>query len=175
MLISVFKTLHIISMVVWMGVLLYMPRLFIYQTEANSKTEPDRSVLISQYKLMAKRLWVRVGWPSMALTIVFGLLIIQGYYLTIWFWVKMVLVAGLIGYHHIIHFANKKLQKDQYKRTINQLASLNQGGIIFLASIVALAVFKDSINYVLMVGGILILAVLVFIGGRAIFKKSSSK
>jgi len=158
-----------------MGVLLYMPRLFIYQTEANSKTEPDRSILINQYKIMAKKLWIRVGWPAMGLAVLFGLGIMHPYFSSIWFWVKMAFVVALIGYHHMIHFANKNLQKDNYKKSIEQIKSMNQVGIILLVSIVTLAVLKDTVNDLLIMAGIGILIVLVFIIGRAMLKKSTSK
>jgi len=175
MIILILKVLHILSVVVWMGVLLYMPRLFIYQTEANSKTEPDRSILINQYKLMSKKLWTRVGWPAMGLTVLFGLGIMHPYFSSIWFWVKMAFVVALIGYHHMIHFANKNLQKDNYKKSIEQIKSMSQVGFILLISIVALAVLKDTINDLLIIAGIGILIVLVFIVGRAMLKKTSVK
>lgn len=158
-----------------MGVLLYMPRLFIYQTKASSKTEPDRSILINQYKIMAKRLWTRVGWPSMGLSIFFGLGIMHPYFSSLWFWVKMGFVVALIVYHHIIHFTNKSLQKDDYKKSVEQLNTLNQGGVVFLLSIVSIAVLKDTINDFLIAGGIAVLVVVVFIAVRALIKKSSNK
>jgi putative membrane protein len=173
MIILVLKSLHIISVIVWMGVLLYMPRLFIYQTEANSKTEPDRGVLIKQYKVMAKNLWIKVGWPAAILTIIFGLGVMHPYFSSIWFWVKMAFVAALLGYHHIIHFSNKALQKDKYTKTVEQFRSMNQAGIVFLLSIVALAVFKDTINNFLIIGGVAILVILVFIAIRAMVRKTS--
>ena len=175
MVLLILKTLHIITIIIWTGVLLYMPRLFIYQTEANSKAEPDRSVLINQYKLMASRLWIRVGWPAMALAIIFGLGIMHPYFSSIWFWVKIGFVVALIAYHHMIHFANKNLQKDNYKKSIDQLKSLNLTGVVLLLSIIVLAVLKDTINDLLIIGGIAVLVILVFIGVRTIIKKSSTK
>lgn len=175
MIILILKTLHVISIIVWMGVLLYMPRLFIYQTEASNKTEPDRSILINQYKLMSKRLWIRVGWPSMGLAIIFGLGIMHPFFSSIWFWVKMGFVVALIGYHHMIHFANKNLQKDIYKKTVAQLKSLNQAGIVFLLSIVTLAVLKDSLNQLLIAGGIAVLVILIYLAARSLIKKTSTE
>ena len=175
MVLLILKALHIVSIIIWMGILLYMPRLFIYQTEANSKTEPDRSILINQYKLMAKKLWLRIGWPAMGISIIFGLGIMHPYFSTVWFWIKMGFVVALIGYHHIIHFTNKNLQNDKYKKSVDQLKTMNQWGIIFLLSIVALAVLKDAVNYLLIIGGVAILIILIFIIGRAVIKKSSSK
>lgn len=143
MILLIIKALHIISVMIWVGVLLYIPRLFIYQTNANSKPEPDRSILINQYKIMSKKLWMKVGWPAMMLTVFFGLGIMHPYFSSTWFWVKMGLVVVLIGYHHLIHFTNKKLQKDNYTKSIAQLKVINQGGIIFLTIIVIMAVLKD--------------------------------
>ena len=173
MILPILKTLHIISVIAWMGVLLYIPRLFIFQLEANSKTEPDRSILINQYKLMSKRLWIRVGWLAMACTIVFGMGIMHPYFSTIWFWVKMAFVVALIGYHHIIHFTYKNLQKDTYKKSVEQLKTLNQIGVVFLIAITAIAVLKVMINNLLIIGGIAVLIVIVFIVGRALIRKSS--
>ena len=45
------KALHIIFVVNWFAGLFYMPRLFIYATEANEKPEPDKSILINQFKI----------------------------------------------------------------------------------------------------------------------------
>lgn len=169
------KALHVISVIIWMGVLLYMPRLFIYQTNANSKPEPDRSILINQYKIMSKKLWIKVGWPAMILTIFFGLGIMHPYLSSIWFWVKMGLVVALIGYHHIIHFTNKKLQKDQYTKSIGQLITMNRSGVVFLLSLVILAVLKDSLDYLFIIGGFVALLILVFVAGRTMIKRTVNK
>ena len=158
-----------------MGVLLYMPRLFIYQTEAHSKTEPERSILINQYKTMAKKLWLRVGWPAAILTIFFGLGIMSPYFSSVWFWVKMGFVVALLVYHHVIHFANKNLQKDKYTKSIAQLNTMNQGGAIFLISIVILAVLKDTLDYLLIIGGTAGLVLVVYIAGRAMIKRSAKQ
>lgn len=171
--VPVLKILHILSVIVWMGVLLYMPRLFVYQTVANSKTEPERSILIKQYKLMANKLWKRVGWPAMGLTVLFGLGLMHPYFSSLWFWVKMGFVAGLIIYHHMIHFTNKALQKDKYTKSVTQLNTLNRTGAIFLLSIVSLAVLKDAVNYVLMAVGIGILIVAMVMAGMAMMKKTN--
>lgn len=175
MLILTLKTLHVVSIIIWMGVLLYMPKLFMYQLEANSKTEPDRSILINQYKAMAKFIWIKVGWPAALLSIVFGLGIMHPYFSSIWFWVKMGFVVALLGYHHIIHFANKALQKDKYTKTVEQYKSMSQAGIIFLLSIVALAVFKNVINQILIVGGIVVGVILIFLAVKSLIRNTAGK
>ena len=175
MILLILKVLHVVAVIIWMGVLLYMPKLFIYQTEAHSKPEPDRSVLINQYKSMAKSLWIKIGWSAAILTIIFGMGIMSPYFYSVWFWVKMGFVVALLGYHHIIHFANKNLQKDNYTKTVSQFKSMNMTGIVFLLSIVALAVLKDRINNLLIYSGITVLVILVIIGIRSLMQKSSKK
>ncbi len=175
MVILILKALHVISVIIWMGVLLYMPRLFIYQTNANSKPEPDRSILINQYKIMSKKLWIKVGWPAMILTVFFGIGIMHPYFSSMLFWVKMGLVAVLIGYHHIIHFTNKKLQHDQYTKSIGQLVTMNRSGVVFLLSLVILAVLKDTLDYLFIIGGIVAILILVFVAGRTMMKRAAKK
>jgi protoporphyrinogen IX oxidase len=175
MILSILKVLHVISVIVWVGVLLYMPRLLIYQTEANNKTEPDRSILINQYKIMAKNLWIKVGWPAAILTIIFGLGIMSPYFSTVWFWVKMGFVVALLGYHHVIHFANKNLQKDKYTKTVAQLKTMNQVGFLFILSIVTLAVMKSTIDNFLIIAGVAVLVVFVVIVVRSMIQKTAKK
>ena len=66
------KALHIIFVVTWFAGLFYIPRLFIYQTEAENKLEPAKSILQTQYKLMTKRLWYIITWPSAILASFFA-------------------------------------------------------------------------------------------------------
>ncbi|MCK5281498.1 MAG: protoporphyrinogen IX oxidase, partial [Cyclobacteriaceae bacterium] len=60
-------------------------------------------------------------------------------------------------------------------KSIAQLNTMNQGGIIFLLSIVFLAVLKDTLDYLLIIGGIVVLIILVFVAGRAMIKRSAKQ
>ncbi|NJN28488.1 MAG: hypothetical protein HC819_22205 [Cyclobacteriaceae bacterium] len=173
MVLLILKVLHLLSVIVWIGVLLYMPRLLILQTEASAKTEPERSILITQYKKMSRSMWIKVGWPAAILTLIFGLGIMHPYFSSMWFWVKMVLVVVLFIYHHMIHFANKNLQRDKYTKSVKQLRNMNNAGIVFIIAIVALGVLKSSIDIVLMIGGLVVIAFLVFMGSKALLRNSS--
>src|SRR6187399_2869758 len=66
------KALHIIFIVTWFAGLFYMPRLFIYATEAGEKPETEQSVLRKQFSVMMKRLWYGITWPSAILTLLLG-------------------------------------------------------------------------------------------------------
>ena len=69
---EVIKALHIIFVVTWFAGLFYIVRLFIYQREAQDKPERERAVLTEQFKLMSKRLWLGITWPSAIITSILG-------------------------------------------------------------------------------------------------------
>ena len=49
------KALHLIFVITWFAGLFYIPRLFIYHIEANTKPQKEKEILISQFKIMTKR------------------------------------------------------------------------------------------------------------------------
>ncbi|HVF96269.1 MAG TPA: CopD family protein, partial [Flavisolibacter sp.] len=69
------KALHIIFIVTWFAGMFYIVRLFIYNTEAAEKPEPEKSILQKQFSIMSKRLWFGITWPSAVMTLVFGPLV----------------------------------------------------------------------------------------------------
>ncbi len=70
------KALHIIFVITWFAGMFYMPRLFIYNTEANEKDEAAATVLHEQFSVMMKKLWFGITWPSAILTLIFGPLVL---------------------------------------------------------------------------------------------------
>lgn len=174
MILQILKAFHVVFIVTWFAGLFYMPRLFIYQTEANSKPEPDRSILLAQFGIMAKRLWLWITWPSTILAILFGMGRMHLYFQSPWFWIKMALVLGLLIYQVSLHITYNSLQKGNFKYTSHQLRVTNEISTIFLFAIVFLAVLKDAINYFILISGLLALAVLLYIGIRA-YRRSRDK
>src|SRR3954451_19077630 len=66
------KAFHIIFVVTWFAGMFYMPRLFIYNTEANQQPEAVKNILQKQFNVMMKRLWYGITWPSAILTLILG-------------------------------------------------------------------------------------------------------
>src|ERR687891_2340768 len=105
------KALHIIFIVTWFAGMFYMPRLFIYNTEAGEKNEVESKVLREQFKLMMKRLWFGITWPSAILTLIFGPLVMAtgGWNKIIlkpegrWLLIKLILVVLLYLYFFSLH------------------------------------------------------------------------
>lgn len=167
-----FKALHVVFVVSWFAGLFYIVRLFIYQTEANEKPEPDRSILIKQYKIMAQRLWYIISWPSAVLTLIFGLSLLWHFApdIPVYLWVKLGFVGGLYIYFFICHSIFSNLQKDVYKYSSQSLRIWNEVATILLVSIIFLIILKNTINMVYGIIGFLVLGATLMIAIK-IYKK----
>ena len=161
------KSLHIIFVVTWFAGLFYIVRLFIYQTEAEQKPEPAKEILQTQYKLMSKRLWYIITWPSAILASVFAfwMLYTNPYYLQEpWMLVKLSFVFALYFYHGYCHKIFTKLQNDVVKYSAIKLRIFNEVSTILLFAIVFLVTVKSAINWIWGVVGILLFGVLMMLG-----------
>lgn len=163
------KSLHIIFVVTWFAGLFYIPRLFVYQIEAFHKPSPEREILGKQLKLMAKRLWFIITWPSSILAVVFGILLvyIRAFYLTdAWMQVKLIFVLLLIIYQIQTHVYYKQLQNDIVKKSSNFMRLWNEVATFVLFAVVFLVVLKNAINWIFGVIGIIVLGILLMLGFR---------
>jgi putative membrane protein len=168
------KALHIIFVVTWFAGLFYIVRLFIYHTEANDLPEPEKNILQKQYKLMEKRLWYGITWPSMILTLIFGTSLLymlpeylsQGYFI-----LKLCFVGGLILYHIRCHVMYSQLQKDIVKHTSFKLRMWNELATVFLVAIVFLIVLKSNTSMVWGMLGLIIFSATLMLAIR-IYKKN---
>ncbi|WP_418512737.1 CopD family protein [Corallibacter sp.] len=171
------KALHLIFVITWFAGLFYIPRLFVYQIEAFHKPSPEKEILGNQLKLMAKRLWNIITWPSAILAIVFAiwLLILQPFWLQQgWMHVKLTFVILLIFYHLKTHQFYKQLQRDEVKKSSNFMRLWNEGATFILFAVVFLVILKNAINWIFGVIGILVLGILLMLGFK-IYKNIRAK
>jgi putative membrane protein len=143
------KALHIIFIVTWFSGMFYIVRLFVYHAEANEKMEPERSILSEQYRLMIKRLWLGITYPSAIFTLIFGLWMWHLLGATPdWLMIKLCFVVGLYAYHFSLDWIYKQQMNGIFKYSSQQLRIWNEVATIFLVSIVMLVVVKDSMSFV---------------------------
>jgi|GEM_PF-16882 len=166
------KAVHIISVVCWFAGLFYIVRLFVYHTEAQERPEAERLLFQEQFKIMQRRLWFGITWPSMIATLVTGtwMLIANRLWAYPWMQVKLVFLLGLIGYHMYCHKIVKQLKQDQLKHSPIQLRILNEGATLFLVAIVFLAILKSTVNFLWGLLGLVVFAVVLMIAIR-IYRK----
>jgi putative membrane protein len=164
------KALHIIFVVTWFAGLFYMPRLFIYNTEAQSKSPEARSILTAQFNIMIRRLWYGITWPSAIITLIFGLVVLfkgnwdvslnQPY--GRWLLIKLIFVFFLYIYHFSLHVLVRQESKGIFKYSSMQLRIWNEVATIFLVAIVMLATVKEGMSFVWGIAGMVLLIVLLF-------------
>lgn len=171
------KSLHLIFVVTWFAGLFYIPRLFIYHIEAWQKPSPDKEILTNQLKLMTKRLWYIITWPSAILCTVFAiwlLVLMPGWLQQSWMHVKLAFVALLFIYHFKCHQIFKQLQRDEVKYTSKFMRIWNEGATLILFAVVFLVILKSALNWIYGVIGILVLAILLMLGIR-LYKRIRDK
>lgn len=158
------KALHIIFIVTWFAGLFYIVRLFVYQAEAERKDEPEKSILTRQYKIMTKRLWYGITWPSFVLTLLFGpwLLYLMPQLIKMpYMHIKLAFVAGLVVYHIICHVYFLKLQKGENTKSGTFFRIWNEVATFFLVAIVFLIVMKSTMNWVYGTLGFVLFGILI--------------
>jgi putative membrane protein len=169
------KALHIIFVVTWFSGMFYIVRLFIYNTEAGEQPEPQRTILRNQFKIMSRRLWMGITWPSAILTLILG----------IWTWsqlasfphwlaVKLIFVVLLYGYQISLHVIYRQEQNGIFKFSSSQLRIWNELATVFLFAIVFIAVVKESMSWLKGLAGLVTLAIILMIAVR-VYKKLRSR
>lgn len=174
---SYIKALHIIFVVTWFAGLFYIVRLFIYHAEAEKKEALKRRILQEQYKIMSKRLWYIITWPSALLASFFAfwmLYTIPAYLTMPWMWIKLSFVFLLYGYHWSCQRLFSQLQKDCVKYSATQLRLWNEVATLLLFAIVFLVVLKDTVNWLWGLVGLLALG-LILLGSTKLYKKIRRK
>ena len=163
------KALHLIFVITWFAGLFYIPRLFIYQIEASGKPSPEREILTHQLKLMTKRLWHIITWPSAILATLFAvwlLVLMPGWLQQPWMHVKLGFVVLLIAYHLKNQQIYRQLQRDEVRYTSKFMRLWNEGATLILFAVVFLVVFKTTFNWVFGIVGLVVLAFLLMLGIR---------
>ncbi|MDT0555493.1 CopD family protein [Patiriisocius hiemis] len=161
------KSLHLIFVITWFAGLFYIVRLFVYQIEAQAKESPAKEILSEQYKIMTKRLWYIITWPSMILAIGFAvwLLVLRPFWITdAWMQVKLGFVVALIAYHIKCHLIFKSHQNDVYKHSSNFMRLFNEGATIILFAVVFLVILKNAVDWIYGTLGIIVFSILLMLG-----------
>ena len=161
------KALHLIFVITWFAGLFYIPRLFVYQIESNDKPSPEKEILCDLLKLMTKRLWFIITWPSAILATLFAiwlLVLMPNLLKESWMIVKLVFVVLLMVYHLKTHQIFNQLQKDNIRYTSNFMRIWNEGSTVILFSVVFLVILRNGIDWIFGVVGIFVLGILLMLG-----------
>lgn len=133
------KALHIVAVISWMAGLLYLPRLFVYHTDA-----PVGSAQSETFKVMEKRLFGTIMRPAMALSWLLGLYLAWSVYgfQGGWLHAKLAFVVILSGVHEFYGRAVRAFAEDRNRRTGRQWRLWNEAPALLMVLIVIMVVVK---------------------------------
>lgn len=132
------KAFHIIAVIFWMAGLLYLPRLYVYHSQAVLGGEMDEAL-----KIQEKNLLRIIMNPAMILAFILGFILItyrvDALKSSGWLHVKLLLVFGLAGFHGFLAAQRKKFERgerpksEKFFRVINEVPSFATILIVILA------------------------------------------
>lgn len=137
------KAFHIISMVAWFAGLFYLPRLFVYHTDANDNISDTR------FKTMERRLFYGIMNPAALLTIITGIWMLVDYawhiyHKDMWLHIKLGFVMLLLIYHIYCGMIINKFKSNSNTKTANFYRIINEIPTVFLILIVIMVVVKPT-------------------------------
>ena len=134
------KSLHLISVISWMAGLLYLPRIFVYHSEANHESQKD------VFKTMERKLYNYIMMPAMLLSWLFGVLLIHSLgftvFLELWMQIKTISVVILTYYHFLLGKYLSDFAIDDNKKSSKFYRIINEVPTIILIVVVFVVVFK---------------------------------
>ena len=135
------KAFHIISVISWMAVLFYLPRLFVYHSENRDKKEFLQVVKIMEYKLHKY-----IGIPAFWGTVLTGLLMIslnpELFKSGGWIHLKLAAATLLIAYYIHLAIIRRKLENDQCNKSGKFFRFYNEIPTVLMIIIVVMAIVR---------------------------------
>ena len=135
-----FKSLHLIAVISWMAGLLYLPRIFVYHTEADHESQK------TVFKTMERKLYNYIMMPAMFLSWLFGILLIHnlgfGIFSELWMQIKTIAVVILTYYHFTLGKYLNDLALENNKKTLKFFRIYNEIPTIILIVVIFVVIFK---------------------------------
>ena len=135
-----FKSLHLIAVISWMAGLLYLPRIFVYHSEADHESQKKI------FKIMERKLYNYIMMPAMLLSWLFGVLLIHSVGFSIfselWMQIKTISIFILTYYHFTLGKFLNDFAIDDNKKTSRFLRIYNEIPTIILIVIIFVVIFK---------------------------------
>ena len=135
-----FKSLHLIAVISWMAGLLYLPRIFVYHSEAEDKSQK------TVFKVMERKLYNYIMMPAMLLSWLFGVLLIHSLsfsvFLELWMQIKAISVVILTYYHFTLGKYLNDFAIDNNQKSPKFFRIYNEIPTIILIVVIFIVIFK---------------------------------
>ena len=137
-----FKSLHLIAVISWMAGLLYLPRIYVYHSEA--KDESQKTI----FKIMERKLYNYIMMPAMLLSWLFGILLIHNLSFTVfselWMQIKIISVIILTYYHFTLGKYLNDFVTNNNQKTGRFFRIYNEIPTIILIVVIFVVIFKPQ-------------------------------
>ena len=139
-----FKSIHLIAVISWMAGLLYLPRIFVYHSEAvvNNKSED----LMFTFKIMERRIFIYIMNPAMIVSWIFGVLLIHTIGMdnfgSLWLQLKLIFVIILTIYHFFLFQCLRRFAESNNSFSPKFYRIINEIPTVLLIGIILVVVFK---------------------------------
>jgi putative membrane protein len=137
-----FKSLHLIAVISWMAGLLYLPRIFVYHSEANHDSQKNI------FKVMERKLYNYIMMPAMLLSWLFGILLVHNLgfsvFSELWMQIKIISVIILTYYQLTLGRYLNDFANDNNKKTSRFFRIYNEIPTIILVVVIFVVIFKPQ-------------------------------
>ena len=135
-----FKSLHLIAVISWMAGLLYLPRIFVYHSEANDASQK------TVFKTMERKLYNYIMMPAMILSWFFGMLLIHSLGFSVfgelWMQIKIISVVIMTFYHFSLGKYLNDFAIDNNRKTSKFFRIYNEIPTVILIVVIFVVIFK---------------------------------
>ena len=134
------KAFHIVFVASWFAGLFYLPRIFVNLAMVPADSHAERERLL----LMARKLY-RFASILMLPALALGLWLWLGVGIgkgSIWIHLKLLLVVGVIGYHHMCRTLMRSFEQLNNRRSHQWFRVFNEVSVLLFIAIVVLVVVK---------------------------------
>ena len=135
-----FKSLHLIAVISWMAGLLYLPRIFVYHSEADHDSQKK------VFKTMERKLYNYIMMPAMLLSWLFGVLLIHNLgfdiFSELWMQIKIIAVVILTYYHFTLGKFLSDFATESNKKSSKFFRVYNEIPTIILIVVIFVVIFK---------------------------------
>ena len=135
-----FKSLHLIAVISWMAGLLYLPRIFVYHSEAEDNSQK------TVFKIMERKLYNYIMMPAMMLSWLFGVLLIHSLsfsvFLELWMQIKIISVVILTYYHFTLGKYLNDFAIDNNQKSSKFFRIYNEIPTVILIVVIFIVIFK---------------------------------
>ena len=142
--ILLFKSIHLIAVISWMAGLLYLPRIFVYHSEAVAKNKSED--LMSTFKIMEKKLFFYIMNPAMIVSWIFGGLLIHAVGIdnlnSLWLQLKLFFVVVLTIYHFFLFNCLRKFTENNNAYSAKFYRIINEIPTVLLILIIFVIIYK---------------------------------